>query len=72
MVAAGLEAAKHAELAVVFRLSFSKGGDWLIQAFCPDGIIEYVVGFKSDDEAWDWISGPKSKEWAGMHGYSHA
>ena len=45
---------------VIFKLTNSRGGEWQIQAFCPHGKIEYVVGFKTDDEAWDWISGPKS------------
>jgi hypothetical protein len=53
---------------VVFKLNNSKGGEWQIQAFCPGREIEYVVGFKTDDEAWDWISGPKSQEWARVRG----
>jgi hypothetical protein len=60
------------KLRVIFKLNHSRGGDWQIQVFCPDREIEYVVGFKTDDEAWDWINGPKSKEWARMHGYSDA
>jgi hypothetical protein len=57
------------KLRVIFKLNHSRDGQWLIQAFCPDHKIEYVVGFKSDDEAWQWISGPQSKEWARMRGY---
>ena len=60
------------KLRVVFKLNNSRGGDWQVQLFCPNRQIEYVVGFKTDDEAWDWISGPKSKEWARVHGYSDA
>jgi hypothetical protein len=55
---------------VIFMLKHSKGGDWQIQAFCPTGEIEHVVGFKTDVEAWDWISGPKSKEWASARGHT--
>ncbi len=57
------------KLRVVFKLNHSRDGQWHVQAFCPDDKIEYVLGFKSDDEAWQWISGPQSKEWARMRGY---
>jgi hypothetical protein len=57
---------------VIFMLKNSKGGEWQIQAFCPGGVIEYIVGFKTDDEASDWINGPQSKEWANAHGHSDA
>jgi hypothetical protein len=60
------------KLRVVFKLKNPRGGDWQVQLFCPDRQIEYVVSFKPDDEAWDWISGPKFKEWARVHGYSDA
>jgi hypothetical protein len=60
------------KLRVVFKLCNSRGGEWQIQAFCPDGTIEYVVGLQADDDAWDWISGPKSNEWAWVRGYSAA
>jgi hypothetical protein len=58
------------KLRVIFMLKNSKGGDWQIQAFCPHGVIEHILGFKTDEEAWDWISGPQSKEWSSARGYS--
>jgi hypothetical protein len=61
------------KLRVIFSMKYSRGnGEWQVQAMCPDRVIEYITGFKSGDEAWDWISGPKSKEWAGVRGYSDA
>ena len=36
------------KLRVVFELRNSTGGDWKIQAFS--------VGFKSDDEAGEWVA----------------
>jgi hypothetical protein len=58
------------KLRVVFKLNRSRDGEWQIQVFRPDQKIEYVLGFKSDDEAWDWVNGPGSKDWTRIRGYS--
>jgi hypothetical protein len=47
------------------------GDEWQIRAHCPGAVLEYVTGFKSEQDAKDWIANPAmTKRWLRKRGYS--
>jgi hypothetical protein len=45
------------------------GDGWRVTATYPDGRIEHVTGFNSEEEAMDWIGSPQCLEWLRARGY---
>jgi hypothetical protein len=53
----------------IFVPQYLGEGDWQIQAQCPESVIKYIIGFKSEAEALAWIGGSQSRDWLRKQGY---
>ena len=54
---------------VSFNARFIPGCAWEIVAHCPRGVVDFIEGFKNEEEAIAWISGGESLKWIEAHGY---
>jgi hypothetical protein len=46
------------------------GGEWQLVAAFPNGLTVNITGFKTEDEAKQWLGSPRRMEWVRAHGYS--
>ena len=55
--------------AVSFKARLIPGCAWEIVAHCPKGTVDFIEGFKNEEEATTWISGGESLKWIRAQGY---
>jgi hypothetical protein len=54
---------------VIFEPQYIAEGEWQIRAHYPEAVIEYISGFKSEDEANGWIRSICKHTWLRERGY---
>jgi hypothetical protein len=46
------------------------GDEWQFRVHLPDGVLEYVTGFKSRSEAENWRLSDGRDTWLKQHGFA--
>ncbi|MBA2397162.1 MAG: hypothetical protein H0V72_00345 [Bradyrhizobium sp.] len=54
---------------VSFRARLIPGCAWEIVAHCPKKTVDFIEGFKNEEDALAWISGSESVKWIKAQGY---
>ena len=54
---------------VSFRVRHIPGCAWEVVANCPNGTVDFIEGFDSEEEAVAWISDGESQKWIQTRGY---